>query len=86
MTEMSQLGKTQGMWVNKTRIANIVPLEVISKIWRITYDSHGGMHAGHFIIHTDQGNIVVKKNEKGMPYIDLNEVDGEVALDFVQMV
>ncbi len=41
---------------------------------------------GHFVIHTDQGNIVVKKNKKGMPYIDLNGVDGEVALDFVQTV
>jgi hypothetical protein len=44
------------------------------------------MNAGHFVIHTDQGNIVVHKNEKGMPYIDLKGVDGEVALDFVQTV
>ncbi len=86
MMEMGQLGKIQGMWVNKSGIANIVLLEVILKIWRIMYDSHGGMNAGHFVIHTNQGNIVVKKNKKGMPYIDLDGVDGEVALDFVQTV
>ena len=44
------------------------------------------MNAGHFIVHTNQGNIVVQKNKKGMPYIDLKGVEGEVALDFVQTV
>ena len=84
MMEMGELGKIQGTWVNKSGIANIVLLKLISKIWRITYDSHGGMNAGHLVIHTDQGNIVINKNEKGMPYINLNRVDGEVALYFVQ--
>ena len=86
MTKVGDLGNIKEMWLNKNGIANIVPLELISKIWRITYDSHGGMNRGHFVIHTDHGNIVVKKNEKGMPYIDLTGVDGEVALNFVQTV
>ena len=86
MTEVGDLGNIKEMWLNKSGIANIVLLELISKIWRITYDSHGGMNRGHFVIHTDYGNIVVKKNEKGMPYINLTGVDGEVALDFVQTV
>jgi hypothetical protein len=86
MNEVGSLGKLEGMWLNEGGIANIVPLEMISKIWRITYDSGGGMNAGHFVIHTDQGNIVVRKNPKGMPYIDLKSVEGEVALDFVQTI
>ena len=86
MNEVGNLGKIEGMWVNEGGIANIVPLEMISKIWRITYDSAGGMNAGHFVIHTDQGNIVVRKNSKGMPFIDLDGVDGEMALDFVQTI
>ena len=68
------------------RLANIMPHELISKLWRITYDLHGGMNSGHFVVHTDHCNIVVKKNEKGMPYIDLAGVDEEVALDFVKTV
>ncbi len=43
------------------------------------------MNSGHFVV-LDHCIIVVKKNEKGMPYIDLAGVDGEVALDFVQTV
>ncbi len=86
MNEVGSLGKIDGMWLNEGSIANIVPLEMISKIWRITYDSGGGMNAGHFVIHTDQGNIVVRKNPKGMPYIDLKTVEGEVALDSVQTI
>jgi hypothetical protein len=86
MTEVGNLGNIKGMWLNESGIANIVPLELLSKLWRITYNSHGGMNRGHFVVHTDHGNIVVKKNEKGMPYIDLAGVDGEVALDFVQTV
>ena len=86
MNEVGNLGKIEGMWVNEGEIANIVPLEMISKIWRITYDSAGRMNAGHFVIHTDQGNIVVRKNSKGMPFIDLDGVEGEVALDFVQTI
>ena len=86
MNEMGNLGKLEGMWVSEGGIANIVPLEMISKIWPIRYDSAGGMNAGHFVIHTDQGNIVVRKNSKGMPFIDLDGINGEVVLDFIQII
>jgi hypothetical protein len=36
MNKVGNLGKIEGMWLNKGGIPNIVPLEVISKIWRIT--------------------------------------------------
>jgi hypothetical protein len=74
------------MWLNESGITNIVPLEIISKIWQIIYNSEGWMNASHFVIHTDQGNIKRKKNKKGMPYINLKGFDREVALNFVQMV
>jgi hypothetical protein len=86
MTTVGDLGNIRGMCLNESGVANIVPLDLISKIWRITYDSHGGMNAGHFVIHTNHGNIKVHKNEKGMPFIDIDGVDSEVALDFVQTV
>jgi hypothetical protein len=44
------------------------------------------VNPGHFIIHADQGNIIVKKNKKGMPFLDLAGVDAEVALSFMQTV
>ena len=42
--EVEDLRNIQGMWLNKSGIANIAPLEVISKIWRISYDSKGCMN------------------------------------------
>ncbi len=44
------------------------------------------MNAGHFVIHTDKGNIKVCNNEKGMPYLNLKEVKVEVALLLVQTI
>ena len=61
ITHVGDVGRINDMWLNKSGIANIVPLEVLAKIWRVTYDSSGGMNAGHFVIHTDQGNIPVHK-------------------------
>jgi hypothetical protein len=72
--------------VNKGGISNIVPLKVLEKVQRITYNSHRGMNAGHFVIHTDKGNIRVCNNEKGMPYLNLKEVEAEVALLLVQTI
>jgi hypothetical protein len=44
------------------------------------------MNPGHFVIHSDQGDIVVKNNGVGMPYLDVRELEAEVALCFVQTV
>jgi hypothetical protein len=41
---------------------------------------------GHIVIHTDHGNIKIQKNAKGMSFIDLDSVEGEVALEFVLTV
>ena len=64
----------------------IVPLQMLERIFPISYQSHKGMNPGHFVIHSDQGDIVVKNNGVGMPYLDVRELKAEVALCFVQTV
>jgi hypothetical protein len=86
MSKVGDLGTISQVWVNEGGIANIVPLKVLEKVWRITYDSHWGMNAGHFVIHTDMGNIKVCNNKKEMPYLNLKEVEEEVALLLVQTI
>jgi hypothetical protein len=64
-------------------VATIIPLKVLERIWPVTYDSR--RNDGCFVIHTDQGDIVAKNNNKGMPYLYVREVEAGVALSFVQM-
>ncbi len=70
------------MWLNEGRVATIIPLKVLKKIWPVTYDSR--CYSGSFVIHTNQDKIIVKNNSKGMPYLDLHELEAKVALSFVQ--
>ncbi len=82
--EMSgEMGAVYQMWLNKGGVATIIPLKVLEKIWPVTYDSR--RNGGRFVIHTDQGNIIVKNNSKGMPYLDIRDVEAEVVLSFIQM-
>jgi hypothetical protein len=63
----------------------MVTFKVLEKIWPITYDSR--RHGGKFIWHTDQGDIVIKNNSKGMLYLDIRELlEAKVALSFIQTV
>ncbi len=41
-------------------------------------------NGGRFVIHTNQGNIIVKNNSKGMPYLNIRDVEAEVVLSFIQ--
>ena len=59
------------MWLNEGGVATVVPLKILEQIWPITYSSHGGTNPGKFVVRTDQGDIVIKNNGKGMPYLDL---------------
>ncbi len=63
-------------------MATIIPFKVLKKIWPVTYDSR--CNGGRFIIHTNQGNIIVKNNSKGMPYLNIRDVEAEVVLSFIQ--
>jgi hypothetical protein len=42
------------------------------------------MNPGYFIIHTDEGGIVVKNNPHRMSILSLKEVEAEVALCLIQ--
>jgi hypothetical protein len=84
MNTAGNLGAIKQMWLNEGGVATVVPLKVLEKIWPITYDSR--RHGGKFVLKTDQGDIIVKNNNKGMPYLDLRELEAEVALSFIQTV
>ena len=43
-----------------------------------------GYEPGHFIIHTKEGDNVVQNNMQGMPFLDIRELEGEVALCLLQ--
>ncbi len=62
----------------------IIPLnlKVLEKIPPVTYNSR--CNGGRFVIHTNQGNIIVKNNSKGMPYLNIRDVEAEVVLSFIQ--
>ncbi len=79
-----KMGAVKQMWLNEGGVATIIPLKVLEKIWLVSYDSR--RNGGCFIIHTNQGNIIVKNNSKGMPYLDVRDVEAEVALSFIQTV
>ena len=78
------LGAVPKMWVNEGGSATIIPLKVLKKIWRVTYNST--RNGGRFVVWTDQGNIVLNNNEGGMPYFNLKKPEAEVALSLVQTV
>jgi hypothetical protein len=84
MDRAGDLGQIKQIWLNKGGIASIVPLKILEKIWPITYSSHKGMNAGKFVLHTHHGDIVVRNNTRGMPYLDIRELEGEVALCLLQ--
>ena len=86
MDRAGQMGAIEKMWYNEGGVATIVPLKMLERIFLILYQSHKGMNLGHFVIHSDQGDIVVKNNGAGMPYLDVRELEAEVALCFVQTV
>jgi hypothetical protein len=84
MDEAGNLGAIKKMWLNKGGVASVIPLKILQKIWPVLYHSTKGMNPGHFVIHLGEGDVVVRNNEKGMPYLILKEVMAKVALCLVQ--
>ena len=84
MDKAGDLGAIKQVWLNEGGIATIVPLKILEQIWPVTYNSK--CHGGKFVLKTDQGNIIIKNNGKGMPYLNLQEREAKVALSFVQTV
>jgi hypothetical protein len=84
MDTTRDMGAIKQMWLNKGGVATIVPLKVLMKIWPVIYNSR--CHSGKFIWHTDQGDIFIKNNSKGRPYLDIQELVANVVLLFIQTV
>ncbi len=61
-----------------------MPLKVLKKIWTITYNSR--CHNGQFSWHTDQGDIFIKNNSKGMLCLDIREPKTKATLLLIQTV
>ena len=80
----TNLGAIPKMWVNDGGVATIIPLKVLKKIWRVTYNSK--RNGGRFVVWTDQGNIFLDNNKGGMPYFNLTKPEADVALMLVQTV
>ncbi|KAL3810038.1 hypothetical protein ACHAXA_000207 [Cyclostephanos tholiformis] len=84
MDQAGALGAVKKVWLNEGGVASVIPLKVLEEIWPVSYHSKRGMNPGKFIIHSDAGDIVVRNNKQGMPYLSLKELEGEVALCLVQ--
>ena len=63
------MGAIKQMWLNKGGVVAIVLLKTLEKIWPITYNSR--RLDEQLVWHIDQGNIYIKNNSKGMPYLDI---------------
>lgn len=67
MHKFGYMGKLK-VWVNPKGLANILSFHELERHYEITYGSKATK--GAFIVHTEKRNIVFKKNEIGLPYID----------------
>ena len=59
----------------------MIPLKQLKKLCPVVYDST--CNGGAFVYRTKDGNIVLKNNGKGMPYLDLREFEAKAVLSFV---
>ncbi len=64
------------MWYVPEGIANIFSMHELKRLYRITYDSWDR----YYVIHTPRGEVKFHKDKQGLPYIDLDESDEEVAV------
>jgi hypothetical protein len=69
MSSSGVIGALKKVWLNEGDVATILPLKELEKLWQGVYDSR--CHGGAFVLRTDAGGIVLKNNDKGMPYLDL---------------
>jgi hypothetical protein len=80
MDSSGSLGALEQVWLNEGGVATIILPKQLEKLCPVVYDStrNGGM----FICRTKDGNVVLKNNGKGMPYLELREFEAEVVLSF----
>ncbi len=76
------LGALEQVWLNKGRVATIIPLKQLKKLCPVLYDST--CNGGVFVCRTKDGDILLRNNNKGMPYLDLRESKAKAVLSFVR--
>ncbi len=69
------------VWYIPNRIANILSMQELEKLYRITYDSW----EGYYVVHMPGGNVRFYKDEQGLPYIDLDKSEEEAATMLIQL-
>ena len=80
MDSSDSLGALKQVWLNEGGAATIIPLKQLKKLCPVVYDST--RNGGAFICCTNDGEVVLKNKEKGMPYLDLREFEAEAVLSF----
>ncbi len=80
MDSSGSLGALEQVWLNESGVAMIIPLKQLKKLCPVVYDST--CHGGTFVCRTKDGDVVLKNNGKGMPYLDLRELKAKAVLSF----
>ena len=57
------------VWYISDKIANIISMHELEKLYKIMYDCW----EGYYIVHMKQGQVHFHKDEQGIPYIDLEQ-------------
>jgi hypothetical protein len=69
MDMAGNLGTIKRIRLNKCGVVSFVPLKVLEMIWPILYHSNKGKNPDHYIIHTEEEDIVLKNNSHEMPFL-----------------
>jgi hypothetical protein len=81
MDSSGSLGDIEQVWLfNEGGVATIIPLKQLEKLCPVVYDST--RNGGAFVCRTKEGDVVLKNNGKGMPYIDLRGSEAKAVLSF----
>ena len=82
MNSSGSLGALEQVWLNESRVATIIPLKHLEKLCPVVYDSTCNGGTFMFMCCTKDGNIVLKNNGKGMPYLDFREFEAKTVMSF----
>ncbi len=80
MDSSGSLGALKQVWLNEGRVAMIIPLKQLEKLCPVVYDFTP--HGSAFVCRTKDGNVMLKNNGKGMPYLNLREFKAKAVLSF----
>jgi hypothetical protein len=80
MDSSGMLQALKQVWLNKGGVATTIPLKQLEKLCPMTYDST--CNGGVFVCRTKDGNVLLRNNNKGMPYLDLRESEAKAGLSF----